>query len=407
MFGVMTDHPGQNRDKLNQALLEETPKKMRPSEIIPYSYPRLSTGKVWFIDFMAYDEQACQMRRKRIKVQHIKDRKQRLRYAQVLIHTLMDRLDQGWSPWSGKPLTQRIYSLDDVFTLYIIYIEREAEQKSLRPDTIKSYKSYLRVFKKWVITKPELSDCSSLSRSHLVEFLDYIHHDLGNSPTTRNNYLVWLVNFCGWCKERDYLQTNVAEGIKHLPKPSEKNRELIDDKTLHQIREWNLANSKGFNLVCQLVFYCFIRPKEISYLRVGDIKIKDNTIFINGEISKNHKSLKVTLPNKIIKDMLNLGIFNFPSSYYIFSKDFLPGEKHYPVKYMQDFWRYHLAKDLKLPKSLKLYSLKDTGITKQLHNTDALSVRNQARHSDISVTNIYAGKEEGCNPFFVDIDDIL
>lgn len=44
---------------------------------------------------------------------------------------------------------------------------------------------------------------------------------------------------------------------------------------------------------------------------------------------------------------------------------------------------------LKLSAQYKFYSLKDTGITNMLRHYDVLSVRDQARHSSILMTDIY------------------
>lgn len=42
-----------------------------------------------------------------------------------------------------------------------------------------------------------------------------------------------------------------------------------------------------------------------------------------------------------------------------------------------------------MPKSYKYYSLKDSGITNMLGKESTLSVRDQARHSSIKITDIY------------------
>ena len=53
-----------------------------------------------------------------------------------------------------------------------------------------------------------------------------------------------------------------------------------------------------------------------------------------------------------------------------------------------------MRKDLKFSDRYKFYSLKDTGITNMLRaNTDVLSVRDQARHSSILITDIYTPKD--------------
>ena len=40
-------------------------------EIISYSYPKLHTGKEWYIGFNAFDPASGTMKRKKIKINHI------------------------------------------------------------------------------------------------------------------------------------------------------------------------------------------------------------------------------------------------------------------------------------------------------------------------------------------------
>ena len=56
----------------------------------------------------------------------------------------------------------------------------------------------------------------------------------------------------------------------------------------------------------------------------------------------------------------------------------------------RDYWTRCVRKDLDLPEQYKFYSLKDTGITNMLRaNKDVLSVRDQARHSSLAITELY------------------
>ena len=49
---------------------------------------------------------------------------------------------------------------------------------------------------------------------------------------------------------------------------------------------------------------------------------------------------------------------------------------------------------MKMTARYKFYSLKDTGITNMIRsNTDIISVRDQARHSSILITDIYTPKD--------------
>ena len=59
----------------------------------------------------------------------------------------------------------------------------------------------------------------------------------------------------------------------------------------------------------------------------------------------------------------------------------------------RDYWLYYVRKELGFSDRYKFYSLKDTGITNMLHcGTDILSVRDQARHSSVLITDIYTPK---------------
>lgn len=379
---------------------------MRPYELLKYSYPTLSKGKTWFVSFMCYDEKRECYRRKRYKLAHIKDLKQRVRFANRLIYELMNKLDKGWNPWSDEK-AEVTYTVDSVFESYLAFIIYEYEHNNMRKDTIKSYKSYLNVLRRWLSSEQKIKMCHEFSHEVATKFLDYVYVGLRNSVTTRNNYLVWLNNFCTWCFDHGYMKTKPTEGIKHLPKAKDKQRTIIDDFNLVKLRQYCEQNNKHFLLVCHLIYYCFIRPKELSYIRIGDIKLKDGVITVSSDIAKNHRRASVTLPAKVIHHMVDLGIFSHPSSDYLFSENFSPGANYQPPKRMSDFWHYHVAKDLSFPESFKLYSLKDTGITKRLHSIDALSVRDQARHSDISITNIYAHASDSACQAFRDVDDIL
>lgn len=102
----------------------------------------------------------------------------------------------------------------------------------------------------------------------------------------------------------------------------------------------------------------------------------------------------MTIPMKVVHLMLDLHIFDCDDSCYLFSERFAPGQSRKSEKVFRDYWLDHVRKDLKFPAQYKFYSLKDTGITNMLRaNMDVLSVRDQARHSSILITDTYTPKD--------------
>jgi integrase len=124
-------------------------------------------------------------------------------------------------------------------------------------------------------------------------------------------------------------------------------------------------------------------------IKINHIAIKNQTIFIPEDISKNRKSAVVTLPEKVLKLMIDNGVFNYPGDYYLFSDNYKPGKEYRNEKQFRDYWTRYIRKDLKFPANYKFYSLKDTGITNMLRKYDTITVRDQARHADILMTDTY------------------
>ena len=92
--------------------------------------------------------------------------------------------------------------------------------------------------------------------------------------------------------------------------------------------------------------------------------------------------------------MEDLGIFSAPSDFYLFGANFRPGIEPIQTTKFSKFWVNNVKKTLNLSDSYKFYSLKDTGITNMIKaKTDLLSVRDQARHSSVKITNIYTPQD--------------
>ena len=128
----------------------------------------------------------------------------------------------------------------------------------------------------------------------------------------------------------------------------------------------------------------------MSFIRLSHVSVSRGTVFIPADSSKNRRDGTVTLPDRVLKLMVELDVFSHPDQDYLFSDGFRPGAAHRTSKQFTDFWNHHVRKDLRFPHEWKFYSLKDTGITDLIRsNTDLLSVRNQARHHSLLMTDIY------------------
>lgn len=354
-----------------------------------YTKPVLREGKEWFIEFYCYDPAESRLRRKRIKINRLKKVRERRAYAKEVMARINTQLTRGWNPWVAKDVGT-LFVLSDVFDRYEAYIDKMYNGGYYRKETYAGYKSYLRNLRDYINDKEPIYYLYQFDRAYIVTFLDHIFLDRDNSGQTRNNYLSWISTFCGWCVDKNFLQSRPTEGIQFIDKRHiRKTRQVIPTDVVARIGEWLKENDPHFLLACYLLYNCFIRPVEMTRLKIGWVNIKEGTVTIPSDASKNRQTMVVTLPKKVLYYAIDLGIFNSPNSDYIFSEKLRPGRTQIDTKIFRDHWD-KVRKALNLKKEWQFYSLKDTGITEMLdQNIASITVRDQARHSSLAITELY------------------
>lgn len=356
--------------------------------IVQFTLPRLHTGKQWYVDFFAFDPVRDHMRRKKYMLDHYKDERDRQNIASILIHNLFEKLKVGWNPFVNAKKTRQFTEFGTVLQRYRDYTKVAESKGILKNKTAIDYRSRLNQLKIYLEeTEVSIKFVYQFDRGFVVDFLDYLVLDKDVSAKTRNNYRTWLSTFATWLKERQYIERNPVDDIRML-KEEEKFRDPLTAFDLVRLRDYTMKYNPPFYLACLMEYYCFIRPDELRYVKIGDISIKEQTVYIHAEHSKNRKGQVVALNDSVIKIMIEQRVFEHPSNEFLFGHSLTPG----PEKIYVNQFRYEWAKVRKalgFPMSYQFYSLKDSGI-RDLANAEGIVVaRDQARHSDVSVTNKY------------------
>lgn len=373
-----------------------------------WSVPRLCFGKSNYVSFSAFDPATGRMKRKKVMLDHCGSKAAMRRYGMRVARALMEKLSEGWNPWIEAAHPLGYVRLEDVMDKYHDYVMKQLESGDMREQSVTSYLSYLKIYREWATAR--MSYVYQIDRRSVAAFLDYVYVERNNKLQTRNNYLMWLKVFCRYLTDRGYLPSNPADSVHAVEKRGHKERQVISDETLRRIRDWLMEHNRHYLLACQLLHYCFIRPHEMSLIRVGDISLSGQTVQIHGVNAKNHRDAPVTLPRHVVELMLDLRIFDCDGGCYLFStKDFRPGKEYRSEKSFRDYWNKWLRPALGLDDRYKFYSLKDTGITGMIRSRkNILSVRDQARHSSISITNIYTPMDmKEADPELLDYEGVL
>ncbi len=362
------------------------------SQISTYKPARLHTGKCWYISFHVFDPESERLKIKRIKLNYIGKATERRRYANELIIRINNNLAQGWNPYLDQESKKGFAKISVAIAHYKRVHEKKHQAQDIRSETYVAYLSFLRNFESY-LTKKELGEMYiyKLDRSVINDFLEYIYLDKDRSSQTRNNYLAFLRIFSGFLVEKEYSKVRPTDGISNLGKKyrRKKGRIVIEPKDRERLKKYLLSENVPYLLSCQVLYYCFIRPKEMSYIKIHHVNLERGTIFVPGETAKNHQDSIVTIPIQLLKFMKQLNIKQHPGDYYLFADHFSPGPKRRDEKQFRDYW-LKIRKQLNFPPEYKFYSLKDTGIIDLIGQIgDPRIVRDQARHHSISITDIY------------------
>lgn len=361
-----------------------------------------------YVEFYAFDPSKGRLRRKRIKTNKIKGVVKCRQYVRDLKKRITEQLIKGWNPWIVKDVSE-LYLFSEVLDKYETHICKMLESGYYRKETYNGYKSHLKILREYAKKQKPIYYVYQFDRAFCVDFLDYVFINRDNGAQTRNNYLQFLRIFSGFMVEKCYVKSRPTDGISPISKRLyKKERTVIPVEKVAKISEYCMEHDKHFLLACYLLYYCFIRPIEMVRLKIEYFNLKSSTVTIPADCSKNKRKQTVTVPKKVLKYALELGIFSEPIQYYIFSDSLKPGKNEIDPKIFRDHWA-KLRKPLGLLKEWKFYSLKDTGITEMLKSKDlqTIEVRDQARHSSLLITDIYTDHSEQMNPDIYDIDGAL
>lgn len=364
----------------------------------------------WYIEFYAFDPAQNRMRRKKIKVNYVKGIGARRAYARGVMRRLSEHLAAGWNPWVASKANSDLRTFAEACDRYEAMVDKMYASGNYRKETYAGYKSNLKIMRLFNnSSKTPIYYAYQFDRKFCQAFLDYIFIERGAVAQTRNNYLNFLRVFSGWMLEHSYTPVKASDGISPISKRLiQKQRTVIPKEVVGQIADYLREHDPHFLLACYILYYCMIRPVEMTRLRISDISVKDSTITIPGDASKNHQTQTVTVPRKCLEYMVEIGIFKKPSSYHIFSVYNLhPGLREIDPRIFRGHWE-KLRSALKLRREWKFYSLKDTGITEMLDNNQtSISVRDQARHSSLAITEIYTRHGRKANAELLDYDGAL
>lgn len=204
--------------------------------------------------------------------------------------------------------------------------------------------------------------------------------ELKRNPTTYNNYLIHLNAMF-----KRIGEPQLTEGLQKL-RENRKPARFFQPHQIGRLKKAIQEKDPELWLFVQFIYYCFIRPGELRWLRVGDIMLDEGQIIVRAEISKNKRSQYVAIPDAF-KPVLE-PLKQYPANHYVFPS---PRDISKPVGINSMYRRHYvILKEQGFNKDYKLYSWKHTGavmFVKAGGNLKELQI--QLRHHSLDQVNEY------------------
>ena len=365
----------------------------------------------YFVQYSVYNPDTAKMDRKVIKLNRVREQYSTLRefkaYVKELIASINVSLQQfslvkfenviaspGVSSSADETPTvqtttanpQKKHAVKDSIKNFI-----NEKEKELREDSMRSYRSFTRIFKEWCSRQGVkfIEDCS---HSTAAEFMDYVYNGRNVSAVSYNNYLKLGRAFWSWLLDKCHHTFNIFEKIKKK-RPEEKHRVLITPEDRKQLLSATNIR-QNYATLCMLVYSSLIRPNEIRQIQIKHIHLDESYIEIPGENAKNHKTRYSALTPQLVARLRELHLDRYPLDYYLFGFCIEPSAKQAAKKTYTDYFDTVRTK-LNWNKNYTLYSFRDTGITEMLQSgIPNIDVMKHADHSSLDVTTIYTKHQD-------------
>jgi len=372
-------------------------KKLQPTEdMYPFKKARLNdcagnlSGR-WYVEFSVWDTQKSKLVRKRYyEVNNIASEQDRRVYANRIIQQLNKLLKEGYhfdvnkvpSPSQSEDQEKRTYTTSDAATYAL-----EIKKASLRSTSYPSYKSTVKIFKKWVSENhlQEL-DVTYFDKLRAVYFDDYLLVECGFAAKTVNGHVSYLKSLFQVLVEHEVIRNNPFKNLKKHKEGESRRNMAFNEKQMAAIKKILQKKDPGLWLFIQFIYYCYLRPNEVRQLKHSFLRLDKNQIYVPGHISKNGKEGYVTMPESFHNVLVESKEFNSGQEYVFQSRSEV---KPISKNVMGERYR-NLTKDLNLSSDYTLYSWKHSGVVAAYRaGIDIKTIQNQCRHHSLEQTDIY------------------
>ncbi|MBO0951223.1 tyrosine-type recombinase/integrase [Fibrella forsythiae] len=291
----------------------------------------------------------------------------------------------------SKPAT-----LLDAMERFVTLRERTHRNRTHQTNagTVARWKQFCAHLKETMGLDLSLKALEPPTTAEINAFSDYIIQARACSNRTRNNLIADLRTLTNGLAERGWLPENCFPKWTRLVEDPSRIHDVYTPEQQRTLTEWLQANDHRLYFLTQFVYYGFLRPIELTRLRVRDVDLANNQIKIHrsdakgGRKSVGYEVIVINHQLQVAIDKMQLHLAQ-PNDY-VFGKDLLTCD----VSILRNRVSERHAKALKGAElyngELTLYGWKHTGVCNAYRaGADIMWIQKQLRHASLDDTQIY------------------
>lgn len=355
---------------------------------LPYKLATYHEGERPYVDFSIYDKKEEKLKRmQKFVPAECKTDKAKKAWAKKYIKDVNELLVRGYVMGNKTIANEKGINISENSKLMdVINFCVEVKQSTTRKSTSDSYSSARNVFFDFLVySNLENIKLRDFTKKFPHQFRDYLKIERKNSNTTCNNIFEYIGACFTLLIDREIIKSNPFSGIKSLTEEIGANIAYNAEQKIKL--EALLIEDEQLYLFTRFIYFCYLRPKELRFLKVKHLE--ENRIFIPATISKNKKSEFVTIPKQLEELIQKSGLRQKEPEQYIFTQRKKGFDYQLPRNLITNKHKL-LVRKIGLSSDYTLYSWKHTGVVNAYKaGIKIVSIQRQLRHSSLDVTAKY------------------
>ncbi|MEQ8628117.1 tyrosine-type recombinase/integrase [Ekhidna sp.] len=356
-------------------------------------------SKRWYVTFYVYDIAKGELMRKMAygNINKKKSRVGRMAEARKLKQKIDNLLLSGHvtnsnikEPPKPQPHKNRSFTIGTALKYAL-----EIKKNEVKPSSYKEYKVALGMVEKFLRYTGDwglpLERFTYEVGDSIFEYLkgEYVSPYTGDplSNTSINNYRTFLRNLINVLRRKELLKIDPTARVSKQ-KAKVKFHEVYADDEIERIKNYLIEQDPHLWLLCQFVYYCFVRPgREARKLKIKHLRA-DNRLIIPSDVGKTDLRYPI-IPEALQMAINDWKLRDYSPEYYIFAQGGKPGADMCYRNYWTNRYR-RVREKLKFKPEQTLYSWKHTGACKLYQVVkDPYVIMQQCGHTTIETTMKY------------------